>query len=282
MHFHAGGEQVMLPTEQDADKTHGFRGEHTRGWVTPPEESRRALAVPWTTRDAALGIALTIVPLVTLLIAGQILASGAPTHSVARLTPARDLTNAIAIAVSSSLVEAVFLIAPVYYAIKRRPAGASRWAGIRVLGLRGFQLGSATVTFVAGLALVYGFTILYSLLRIQTNADALARQAAQAPYTTVATLLVAVVVAPICEELFFRGFAFPALAQAMPLWGAILATSLIFGVTHADIGSFAPLVVIGVALAVLRWRTGSIWPGVAFHAFNNAVAAVYIFSVIHA
>jgi sodium transport system permease protein len=68
----------------------------------------------------------------------------------------------------------------------------------------------------------------------------------------------------------------------MPVWAAVGVSAVVFGLAHADLGSFVPLVVIGLVLAVLRWRTGSLWPGILLHALNNGVAAVAIFSSLHA
>ena len=41
-----------------------------------------------------------------------------------------------------------------------------------------------------------------------------------------------------------------------------------------------PLIVFGAVVAVARWRTGSIWPGVVIHATNNLIAALAIVAVI--
>lgn len=234
-------------------------------------------AVPWTFRQTLSGIAVTVLPLMALLIASQLLPQGA----ARTLSPGEDRAAAVAVAVSSTLVEGLFLIAPLYFAIRRRPHGTSPWTGLRALGLRGFALAEGVALFLAGLVVIYGFGLLYDQLHIQTNADQLARQAARAPYSTLTALVVAVVVAPICEEIFFRGFALGGLRRAMPVGSAIVASALIFGLAHADVGSFAPLVVIGLVLGVVRWRSGSLWPGVALHALNNAIAAVVILGTIH-
>jgi membrane protease YdiL (CAAX protease family) len=66
----------------------------------------------------------------------------------------------------------------------------------------------------------------------------------------------------------------------MPLWPSVILSALIFGVAHADIGSFAPLVIIGLALAWARWRSDSIWPGIVVHAINNTAAAVVLLPLL--
>lgn len=279
----AGGEtEVPQPPTGEADGgVPGSPPRAMRAWgrALGPVRARdeESLAVPWTFLQTITGIGLTVLPLMALLIAEQMLPRGA----VRTLSPAEDRAGAIVVAVSSTLVEALFLIAPLYYALRRRPAGASRWSGLRALGLRGFALGESVALFLLGLLVIYGFGLLYDQLHIQTNADELQRQAARAPYSTLAALVVAVVVAPICEEVFFRGFVLAGLRRRMPVGSAILVSALIFGMAHADAGSFAPLVVIGLVLAVVRWRAESLWPGIALHALNNAIAAVFILSAIH-
>jgi membrane protease YdiL (CAAX protease family) len=243
------------------------------------DAARAGLVVPWTLRETLMGAGLTLGPLIVLLVASQ-LAVPQPA-STPPLPVGVDRATAVLTLVVSALVEAVFLIAPLYYGIKTRPVDASPWTSLRTLGLRGADLGRTAVMFIAGVVVIYGFSSLYDQLHIHTNADTLRQQALHAPYTTLASLLVAIVVAPLCEETFFRGFLLPGLARAMPAWAAVVTSALVFGVAHADLGSLVPLVVIGLVVGVLRWRTGSLWPGIALHALNNAVAAVYILSVIH-
>jgi membrane protease YdiL (CAAX protease family) len=85
------------------------------------------------------------------------------------------------------------------------------------------------------------------------------------------------VVAPICEEVFFRGFLFTTFARKLgPRWGALLAGG-IFGLIHAPnpaVGLIA-LGVLGVCLCALYWRTQSIIPCMALHALNNSISFGY-------
>ena len=85
------------------------------------------------------------------------------------------------------------------------------------------------------------------------------------------------VVAPICEEIFFRGFVFTTFARRLgPRWGALIAGG-IFGLIHAPnpaLGLIA-LGVLGVCLCALYWRTQSIIPCMALHALNNSISFGY-------
>ena len=85
------------------------------------------------------------------------------------------------------------------------------------------------------------------------------------------------VVAPLAEEIFFRGFLFTTFARKVgPVWGALLAGSL-FGLIHAPNPwlSLVALGVLGVCLCALYWRTQSIIPGMALHALNNSISFGY-------
>ena len=96
--------------------------------------------------------------------------------------------------------------------------------------------------------------------------------------STVALLAVAVlvcVIAPIAEEVFFRGYFFNALRSWKGLWPAAILTGLVFGAIHvgsAPVPFLVPLAVFGFALCLLYWRTGSLYPCIALHALNNSLA----------
>lgn len=82
-------------------------------------------------------------------------------------------------------------------------------------------------------------------------------------------------VAPLAEELFFRGFMFSVLAGRLGVWWGALITGLVFGLIHlpgAPALGVAVLCVFGVVLCFLYYKTGSIIPCMALHAFNNSVS----------
>src|SRR5205814_7500437 len=84
--------------------------------------------------------------------------------------------------------------------------------------------------------------------------------------------LTVVIAAPFGEELFFRGFAFPALKKSWGLVAAILVSGALFSILHMDPVGFVGLMEIGVMLAALRWWSGSLWAAVLGHAVNNGIA----------
>jgi len=134
---------------------------------------------------------------------------------------------------------------------------------------------------IFGINTLYSYLITVLHLNLQTNDQLILQQSKVAPLSTYATLFAAVIIAPFCEEVFFRGFVFPGLRHGMSVGWAIIISSLLFGVAHADPGSFPVLFVIGLALAFLRLHTYSIWPCIMLHMLNNGFAALVIVLTMH-
>ena len=92
--------------------------------------------------------------------------------------------------------------------------------------------------------------------------------------------LVIVVAAPIVEELLFRGLWLRAFMARMSTVGAVIATSLLFGLAHLLDPSAAflvpALVVVGVVLAVVTIRTGRLGPAVMIHVGFNLTTFVIL------
>ncbi|MBV8396341.1 MAG: CPBP family intramembrane metalloprotease [Actinobacteria bacterium] len=80
-------------------------------------------------------------------------------------------------------------------------------------------------------------------------------------------------VAPFVEELLFRGLGF-SLLRGFGVWKAILAIGIVFAAAHGLVEAFPELAFFGAALAWLRSRTESVYPGMLVHATFNAVALV--------
>ena len=78
------------------------------------------------------------------------------------------------------------------------------------------------------------------------------------------------VVAPIVEELMYRGIGYTLLVP-FGVAGAIVVIGIAFALSHGLIRAFPVLFVIGAGLAFLRWRTGSIYPAIILHGCFNGV-----------
>jgi uncharacterized protein len=239
---------------------------------------------PWTLGQTLLGAGLTVVPWLVIIVGAQLVS---PSATLTKPVPtAVDAVSAVIVFVFSAIVEGAFLLAPLIIAVWRRPPGTTARDGFRALGFKRTPLLPAIGWVALGMVIVFVTLSVYGVLiqrfnwSLQTNVQTLSTEAKYAPITVAATLLVAVFIAPICEETFFRGFLFAGLLRGMSLWPAVIVSALVFAVVHGDVGSFAPILVLGLVLALIRWRTSSIWPGMALHALNNGLAAVTLLPLL--
>ncbi len=76
----------------------------------------------------------------------------------------------------------------------------------------------------------------------------------------------------VCEELAFRGFILSGLRHSGHRWGAIVASSVFFGATHGILQQSLSAFALGLLLGYLAVQTGSLFPGIAFHAVYNSLA----------
>jgi membrane protease YdiL (CAAX protease family) len=86
------------------------------------------------------------------------------------------------------------------------------------------------------------------------------------------TLFHVAVVPAICEELLFRGYVLRNFEKSMIPIAAIIVSGILFGLYHIRLTQLIPLSVLGMLLAWITLRTGSIWPAIAAHFANNASA----------
>jgi membrane protease YdiL (CAAX protease family) len=87
--------------------------------------------------------------------------------------------------------------------------------------------------------------------------------------------VVATLVAPVCEEIAFRGYLQTTLLSRRGPASALAASTLLFAVIHLDPVRFPALLVLGGVFGWLAWRSGSIWPAVAAHAVNNGIVSLF-------
>ncbi|KPQ31496.1 MAG: putative metal-dependent membrane protease [Phormidium sp. OSCR] len=82
--------------------------------------------------------------------------------------------------------------------------------------------------------------------------------------------LTASVLAPVFEELIFRGFLLPSLTRYLPVWGAILLSSLIFAVAHLSVSEVLPLATLGIVLGITYTRSRSLLAAMLMHGLWNS------------
>ena len=141
-----------------------------------------------------------------------------------------------------------------------------------------------------GLAAIVASSIVVSLLVTLSGSDATPDQVltgdiAETPLQLALAVLAAVVLAPLAEELIFRGLLHRSLRTRMRLVPATIISSVIFAIVHVDVALSQPLALVGLTLvgavmAIAYERTGSLLVPVVIHATHNAItiAAVVVTS----
>ena len=94
-----------------------------------------------------------------------------------------------------------------------------------------------------------------------------------------ANAVVVVLAAPIVEELLFRGLGMGLLLQFVGPVMSITVTGIAFGLAHGLVLGLLVLSIFGVTLGWLRWKTGSVYPGMVVHGCFNAAALVVAVAV---
>jgi membrane protease YdiL (CAAX protease family) len=94
------------------------------------------------------------------------------------------------------------------------------------------------------------------------------------PARLVLDIVAIVVVAPVVEEILFRGFLLHRWAARWGTTTGVILSSAVFAILHVElVGHF----IFGVAMAALYVRTRSLWVSIAAHAVNNAFALTFAF-----
>ena len=81
----------------------------------------------------------------------------------------------------------------------------------------------------------------------------------------------ATLLAPLFEETLFRGVLLPSLARRLGPLPAVLASAAVFALAHLSLTELVPLLVLGVGLGWLRWRTGRLAASVLMHSLWNGL-----------
>lgn len=135
--------------------------------------------------------------------------------------------------------------------------------------------------------LLHGMLAPATFQRLQRFTDAYGAEHAfqQLPafWMMAAFALIGSLLAPVGEEMLFRGVVFHSLQEKWRLGsgGAIVSSSLLFALVHFSPLALLPLFFIGVAFAAMYVRTGSLWVPIGMHVTNNAVNFVLLMWMRH-
>jgi uncharacterized protein len=222
--------------------------------AAPPAEN----TVPWTVSDTWIGLLLTII-----IIAGLIMIS----HFYSETT----LYQTVGL-----LGSELALLLPVLIIMTLRKAS---WGSF---GLRKFNknfLGMGCGLLLATYIIVIANNVVFYVLHISTQGDQISQLLLKLkyPYWLV---LIGIFVAPLVEEIFFRGFLFAGIRQQVGWKKAALISSIAFSIAHLNLAAAIPTFALGFTFAYLYQQAKSIWPGIVMHFLVNAASLCAIMSLV--
>jgi membrane protease YdiL (CAAX protease family) len=92
-------------------------------------------------------------------------------------------------------------------------------------------------------------------------------------------LITTVVLAPVFEELVFRGILLPVLVSKVGKASGVLLSALIFALAHLSVGELPPLFVLGIGLGLMRLSSGRLFPCALMHSLWNGVTFISLLLV---
>jgi membrane protease YdiL (CAAX protease family) len=230
-------------------------------------------AVPWTWRDLGIGIA-------GILLLIFILSSAAYpfVEHYGEDSPTGRFIGAV-----TNYVWFVTSVAFVYFIVRRKgagwrelglrppPARESRW--FRLLGAVILTLLSAYVAVI-----IYGIIARATGLGFLEPDQQIEDDTYDSSLVVIATGFVVITGAPIAEELLFRGFLFAKLRMHLPFLVAAALSGSLFSFAHLDTGLVLPFTLVGIALAYIYEKSGTLWGSIGVHfCFNLLSFLVLVF-----
>ena len=233
---------------------------------TPAPLDLRVGRKPWGLREAFAAIGLAIVFFFII--------SGIAVGIAYALTGETEGSTIIAAGLLATVVFDGLLVGIAYlFSVRKYQLS---W---RALGIHGPVRTWWWVPIVAALGAIFALG-LYTFAMQELGAEGLApEQEVDDLFNTTAILplvgVFTIIIAPVSEEIFFRGFLFPALIRRFRVLGAIVLTGALFGIVHITsidtVGIVIPIGAIGAFFAWLYYRTGSLWVTIASHSLFNTV-----------
>jgi membrane protease YdiL (CAAX protease family) len=89
-----------------------------------------------------------------------------------------------------------------------------------------------------------------------------------------------VIIAPVSEEIFFRGFLYRGLRRSWPKWLAAVGTSALLALAHGQWNVGVDVFILSMLLIFVYQKTGNLWLSIGMHATKNLIAFLFLFVFI--
>jgi len=222
--------------------------ENTNGPIFIQQETEEALPlIGWTNVDTWMGIGLLIVLITAILLK-------------ARFTDLVDVAGGW----TTVGTEMILLVPILFIFIWRK-------IPITELGFRKFDwniLGLGCGLGVLAYAIIFIHNLIMTLLGVVTQGELIYEvfDKLESPFLL---FFSGILLAPLTEEMFFRGFLFQGFRQKYGWKFGLLLSSFIFGLSHLQLAALLPTFLLGCVIAYIFHRTNSILPGMLLHFLIN-------------
>jgi membrane protease YdiL (CAAX protease family) len=208
-------------------------------------------SIPWTVRDVWLGMCFLVLWLVISLAIWLLLRFSGLNINAGLFIALAELA----------------LLWPVWWLTIRKYKVSCETLGLRRFkwGMLGLGCGLMVLSFLFNL--IYGRFLAIFNLRVQVDLAPIFAKLSSPWWLLVA----GVVIAPVVEEVFFRGFLFAGLWKKYSWQMAAVISSALFGFIHVQATAIIPIFLLGYIFSYLYYRSHSIWPGILMHVTTNAL-----------
>jgi membrane protease YdiL (CAAX protease family) len=152
------------------------------------------------------------------------------------------------------------------------PAAPGRRWRAPLLGLAGWLAGLPLAT----VAMLANQWLLFALGRGAPLQPVLERYVESHGWDRAVGLFAVVALAPLFEEVVFRGAIYRGLRGLAGVWPAALGSGLVFAAIHGAAPQALPILVLGVLLALCYERAGTLLAPITLHALHNGAALAWI------
>lgn len=238
-----------------------------RGMAVPRAVARPPFMVPWTLLDVAEAIAVLLFAMVL----GGLITPAAAGRALA--DNGSSMLRALLLALQYVVV-AGGTIGVIYLRVRQRSSHPLRTLGLRArrawrligVGIAGY---SVFLTVMVAVAIIIG-AIFGGGIRLAQTAEEIVGSA-QSPGEIAVYFVLVCVLAPIAEEVIFRGYVYGGLRRFLPARHAIILGAALFAGVHLNSDAFLVIALIGALLCLLYERTRSLLPGMIAHGLHNCL-----------
>jgi len=245
------------------------QAEDERAAATPP--------FPITLLDVALMVAVGV-PVLALICAAYVL-----TAKVLFGRPSADIFGSQDFTLFAATVQVAVMVGAVRFFGLQRRAMSWRDAGLSPVASK--WIWRAVLLAVVCIPLIMMVTVGFQKLLGRPVGSPQARFIAPEGFSWTGAggmLLLGGLAAPFAEELFFRGVLFRLLRRYWGVAAGVIVSSLLFGLSHVFVEVMPGTVLLGIVMALLYQRSGSLWVPMTFHAVYNSASLGIFFWLLAA